>query len=64
MACRHCSLGIAKELARLSGLSLFLVCASLAMAQFYTGTLSGTVTDQTGAAVPGEPVQFGLKFIF
>ena len=36
--------------------SVFLFCASLAMAQLDTGTISGSVTDQTGAAVPGASV--------
>lgn len=37
-------------------LSLFLVCASVALAQLTTGTISGTVSDPSGAAVPGATV--------
>ncbi len=37
-------------------LSIFLFCASLAMAQLTTGTISGTVADQSGAAVPGAAI--------
>ncbi len=35
---------------------VFLMCASLGMAQLDTGTISGTVTDSSGAAVPGAAV--------
>src|SRR5262245_6804622 len=34
----------------------FLLCAAFAMAQLDTGTISGSVTDQSGAAVPGVEV--------
>ena len=37
-------------------LSLFLLSASVALAQLTTGTISGTVTDASGAAVPGAAV--------
>src|SRR5262245_28943573 len=47
---------LANKLGRVSGLFLFLLCASFAMAQLDTGTISGTVTDQTGAALPGAGV--------
>src|SRR5947209_2665176 len=39
-----------------SSLFLFLFCVSLAFGQLDTGTISGTVADQTGAAVPGASV--------
>jgi hypothetical protein len=48
--------GMVQWLGRFSSLFLFLVCASIAMAQLDTGTISGNVTDQTGAAVPGVEV--------
>src|SRR5205823_14547906 len=35
---------------------LFLVCVSMAMAQGDTGTISGNVTDQSGATIPGVAV--------
>ena len=40
------------------GLTLFafLFCASLAQAQLTRGTITGTVTDQSGAAVPGAAI--------
>ena len=40
------------------GLALFafLFCASLAEAQLTRGTITGTVTDQSGAAVPGAAI--------
>lgn len=40
------------------GLALLalLLCASLAMAQLDTGTISGTVRDQSGGAIPGAAV--------
>ncbi|MCH8268585.1 MAG: TonB-dependent receptor, partial [Acidobacteria bacterium] len=40
------------------GLALFafLFCASLAQAQLTRGTIAGTVTDQSGAAVPGAAI--------
>ena len=40
------------------GLALFLAlfCASLAQAQLTTGTITGTVVDQSGAAVPGTAI--------
>ena len=41
---------------RSSVLSWFLICASLAMAQLDTGTISGTVSDQSGGAIPGAMV--------
>src|SRR3989442_10784792 len=53
MPVKHSGLGISKRFARVSGLVLFLVCAPMAMAQLDTGTISGTVTDQTRAALPG-----------
>lgn len=37
-------------------LGLFLLSASVALAQLTTGTISGTVTDASGAAVPGAAV--------
>ena len=37
-------------------LFLILLCASIAMAQGDTGTISGNVTDQSGAAIPGVAV--------
>ena len=37
-------------------LSVFLFSASLAMAQLTRGTISGSVTDQSGAAVPGAAI--------
>src|SRR5262245_28853113 len=37
-------------------LFLILLCASMAMAQGDTGTISGNVTDQSGAAIPGVAV--------
>ena len=46
-------LGIVGGRGRVSVLFLFLICASLAVAQLDTGTISGTVTDQSGAAAPG-----------
>src|SRR6266487_1547977 len=42
-----------------SGVLLLFLFASLAFAQLDTGTISGTVADQTGAAVPGASV--GIK---
>ncbi|HYR84035.1 MAG TPA: TonB-dependent receptor [Terriglobia bacterium] len=39
-----------------SSVFLVLLCTSFAWAQLDTGTLSGTVTDQTGATVPGAAV--------
>ena len=42
--------------ARFSGLLLFLVFAGMVMGQGDTGTISGTVTDQSGAAIPGVGV--------
>jgi hypothetical protein len=41
---------------RLTVLFVFLLYVSLAMAQLDTGTISGTVTDQSGAAIPGASV--------
>ena len=41
---------------RSSVLSWFLICASLAMAQLDTGTISGTVSDQSGGAIPGARI--------
>jgi hypothetical protein len=41
---------------RVWGVVLFLGFASLGMAQLDTGTISGTVTDPSGAAVPGATV--------
>ena len=41
------------------GVFLLLLFVSLAFAQLDTGTISGTVADQTGAAVPGASV--GIK---
>ena len=35
---------------------LLLLTASLAMAQLTTGNISGTVTDQSGGAIPGASV--------
>ena len=49
-------LGMVHWLGRFSGLFVFLVCASIAMAQLDSGTISGAVTDQSGAAVPGVEV--------
>ena len=40
----------------LSTLFLSLLCVSVAFGQLDTGTISGTVADQTGAAVPGASV--------
>src|SRR3990172_6470682 len=37
-------------------LSLFLLCALVAEAQLTTGTLTGSVSDPSGAAVPGATV--------
>ena len=37
-------------------LFLILLCASIAMAQGDTGTISGNVTDQSGAAIPGVAI--------
>src|ERR1700677_1426061 len=37
--------------------SIFLVCATGVMAQTNTGILRGSVTDPSGAAVPGAAVQ-------
>src|SRR5437667_1768704 len=39
-----------------SGLLLLILFASLSFAQLDTGTISGMVADQTGAAVPGASV--------
>src|SRR5256885_13762270 len=39
-----------------SGVFLLLLFMSIAFAQLDTGTISGTVSDQTGAAVPGASV--------
>ena len=49
-------LGILGGRGRFSAFIVFLLCASLGMAQLDTGTISGTVTDQSGAAVPGVAV--------
>ena len=35
---------------------MFLLCASLGMAQLDTGTISGTVRDQSGGAIPGATI--------
>jgi hypothetical protein len=37
-------------------LSVFFLSASIALAQLTTGTISGTVTDASGAAVPGAAI--------
>ena len=37
-------------------LMMFLLCASLGMAQLDTGTISGTVRDQSGGAIPGATI--------
>ena len=37
-------------------LSLFLLCAAVAAAQLTTGTISGTVTDQSGGSAPGVSI--------
>ena len=50
------SFRISRGPGRFAALLLFLVCASLATAQLDTGTISGAVTDQSGAAVPGANV--------
>ena len=47
---------IPARVSRISVLFLFLVCESLGLAQLDTGTISGTVTDQSGGAVPGATV--------
>ncbi len=39
-----------------SVLGLLLLCASVAAAQLTTGTISGTVADQSGGAVPGAEI--------
>src|SRR4051812_9915028 len=41
---------------RVHWLLLLLLCASLALAQGDTGTISGNVTDPSGAAIPGVAV--------
>ena len=41
---------------RSSVLWVVLLCASLGMAQLDTGTISGTVTDQSGGAAPGATI--------
>ena len=48
--------GISPRWVRGSALLGFLMCASMAVAQLDTGTISGTVTDQSGAAVPGATI--------
>jgi len=47
------SYGVAR---RFAALFLFLTYASLAMAQLDTGTISGSVTDQSGGAIPGAAI--------
>src|SRR3990172_737128 len=56
LAYQDVSLGISGGLGRASVLVLFLLCASLALAQLDTGTISATVTDQSGAAAPGATI--------
>src|SRR5438552_7096919 len=48
--------GMVNSKSVISSLFLFLLCVSLAFGQLDTGTISGTVADQTGAAVPGAAV--------
>jgi len=50
------SVGISKVWGRGPVLWLLLMCASMGMAQLDTGTISGTVADQSGAAVPGAAI--------
>ncbi|MCH8269006.1 MAG: carboxypeptidase regulatory-like domain-containing protein, partial [Acidobacteria bacterium] len=53
---RENSIGLSWWAGQGLALSIFLFCASLAQAQLTTGTISGTVTDQSGAAVPGTAI--------
>jgi Carboxypeptidase regulatory-like domain/TonB-dependent Receptor Plug Domain len=39
-----------------AGVALFLTCASMSWAQTVTGTVTGIVTDQSGAVIPGAHV--------
>src|SRR5437867_5364400 len=48
--------GMVNSKSVVSGMLLFLLCVSLAFGQLDTGTISGTVADQSGAAVPGASV--------
>ena len=48
--------GISRWGGRSSALMLFLLCASLGMAQLDSGTISGTVRDQSGGAIPGASI--------
>ena len=51
-----CSVRSARWGRRGSALLMFLLCASLGMAQLDTGTISGTVRDQSGGAIPGAAI--------
>ncbi len=48
--------GISTWAGRGLALSLFLLCSSVAAAQLTTGTISGTVTDQSGGSAPGVSI--------
>ena len=50
------SFGISRWGGRGAALLMILICASLGMAQLDTGTISGTVTDQSGGAIPGAAI--------
>ena len=45
-----------RRLRQFSIFIVFLLCAALGMAQLDTANISGTVTDQSGGAVPGASV--------
>ena len=50
----NCRIAIRNHL--LSLLFVVLFCTSFGMAQLDTGTISGTVTDQSGGAIPGAAI--------
>jgi hypothetical protein len=54
--CVDAGFGISRWLGRVLAVVLFLGFASLGVAQLDTGTISGTVTDPSGAAVPGAAI--------